>query len=396
MKRRRSHGAEEIDSGSVGLRSVRGAGAAEHFDGQSWWNTVKVLADDKFEGRDTEAPARSRRKLISCGSSSTRRRARGINGHYQSVKLRTLEIQERARGLALVRDGHAATATWESRHTSGNRITTGPARRCAAGVRLRPQYPGEGLQRSRGARSQEQGGRRIRPELSAEIPSALSAHTNHAPNGGRRSPVPRRSGVIMIPNPGVPWTFRGRALSLNHPTIPAWTWSERNSTRPKGQSSRWYSAPAARRPPSSERTGHTFAEIAASARSAKPSRAFALHISMSATTQTSKHEVGSTNIVAKIYAETTPSLKPNNVVYLRPYRPPRLSAKPINGDQESTAGPWTTGRAAHSCSTSRARSGAHPFPLKRSVLWPRLGHGRGKSLLGSRFFTTHPTNRQPR
>lgn len=25
----------------------------QHFDGQSWWNTVKVLADDKFEGRET-------------------------------------------------------------------------------------------------------------------------------------------------------------------------------------------------------------------------------------------------------------------------------------------------------------------------------------------------------
>ena len=24
-----------------------------HFDGQSWWNHIKVLADDKLEGRDT-------------------------------------------------------------------------------------------------------------------------------------------------------------------------------------------------------------------------------------------------------------------------------------------------------------------------------------------------------
>ena len=29
------------------------AQAAEHFDGQTWWSTVKVLADDQFEGRET-------------------------------------------------------------------------------------------------------------------------------------------------------------------------------------------------------------------------------------------------------------------------------------------------------------------------------------------------------
>jgi hypothetical protein len=32
------------------------AQAAEHFDGKTWWGTVKVLADDKFEGRDTGSP----------------------------------------------------------------------------------------------------------------------------------------------------------------------------------------------------------------------------------------------------------------------------------------------------------------------------------------------------
>jgi hypothetical protein len=29
------------------------AQAAEHFDGKTWWDTVKVISDDKFEGRDT-------------------------------------------------------------------------------------------------------------------------------------------------------------------------------------------------------------------------------------------------------------------------------------------------------------------------------------------------------
>jgi hypothetical protein len=29
------------------------AQAAANFDGQSWWGTVKIFADDKFEGRET-------------------------------------------------------------------------------------------------------------------------------------------------------------------------------------------------------------------------------------------------------------------------------------------------------------------------------------------------------
>jgi len=30
-----------------------GAPAAEHFDGKAWWETVKAISDDKYEGRDT-------------------------------------------------------------------------------------------------------------------------------------------------------------------------------------------------------------------------------------------------------------------------------------------------------------------------------------------------------
>ena len=27
-----------------------------HFDGQTWWNHIKFLADDRLEGRDTGSP----------------------------------------------------------------------------------------------------------------------------------------------------------------------------------------------------------------------------------------------------------------------------------------------------------------------------------------------------
>jgi hypothetical protein len=36
---------------SIGARAQQPA--AKHFDGVSWWSYVKVLADDKMEGRET-------------------------------------------------------------------------------------------------------------------------------------------------------------------------------------------------------------------------------------------------------------------------------------------------------------------------------------------------------
>src|ERR1700693_443289 len=71
------------------------AQAADHFDGKTWWDTVKVLADDKFEGRDTGSPGERQaqayivRQLEALGIE-----AAGTKGYYQTVKLRTLEVLE--------------------------------------------------------------------------------------------------------------------------------------------------------------------------------------------------------------------------------------------------------------------------------------------------------------
>ena len=88
------------------------AQSAEHFDGKTWWETVKVLADDKFEGRDTgstgerQAQAYIVEQLKALGVEPA-----GTTGYYQPVKLTTLEIREAESSLALVREGHARPLT---------------------------------------------------------------------------------------------------------------------------------------------------------------------------------------------------------------------------------------------------------------------------------------------
>src|SRR5208283_5085856 len=58
------------------------ASAVPNFDGKSWWDYVKVLADDNMEGRET-----------------------GSEGFYQPVKLISRQIDESASSLTLVRNG---------------------------------------------------------------------------------------------------------------------------------------------------------------------------------------------------------------------------------------------------------------------------------------------------
>src|ERR1035441_5671954 len=73
-----------------------------HFDGHSWWNHIKVLADDKLEGRDTgsrgerEAQKYAVEQLQRAGAEPA-----GVNGFYQPVKFVSRQIVEKDCSLTL-------------------------------------------------------------------------------------------------------------------------------------------------------------------------------------------------------------------------------------------------------------------------------------------------------
>src|SRR5260370_34564632 len=86
------------------------ARGAEHFDGKTWWDTVKEISDDKYEGRDTGSKGEHQAQEYIIGKlKALGVEAAGTNGYFQSVKLRTVEIDEAHCRLALVHDGHAQT-----------------------------------------------------------------------------------------------------------------------------------------------------------------------------------------------------------------------------------------------------------------------------------------------
>src|ERR1035438_6633249 len=76
------------------------------FDGHTWWNHIKVLADDKLEGRDTgsrgerAAQAYAVEQLKSAGAEPA-----GTDGFYQPVKFVSRQIVEKDCSLTLVRNG---------------------------------------------------------------------------------------------------------------------------------------------------------------------------------------------------------------------------------------------------------------------------------------------------
>src|SRR6266566_1378904 len=82
------------------------------FDGKSWWEDVKVLADDKLEGRETGSPGLHQAQEYVIGQlKSLGVKPAGTNGYYQPVKFVVREISEKDSSLALVRDGKTTPLT---------------------------------------------------------------------------------------------------------------------------------------------------------------------------------------------------------------------------------------------------------------------------------------------
>src|ERR1700751_1769258 len=80
--------------------------SANHFDGQSWWDHIKVLAADNMEGRETgsEGLRKAEAYVVDQRKKSGVHPA-GKDGYYQAVKLISREIVEKDSSATLIRDG---------------------------------------------------------------------------------------------------------------------------------------------------------------------------------------------------------------------------------------------------------------------------------------------------
>src|ERR1700730_15755413 len=183
----------------------------KHFDGSSWWEHVKFLADDKLEGRETgseglrTAEAYVVDQLIKAGLQPA-----GVNGFYQPVKFVSREIVEEDSSAALVFTGKAEPLILGDDAYFNTRVDLAPEEISApmvfAGYALKiPEMNYDDL-----------AGQDLKGKIvvylagsTAETPGALSAHYQTI---GERWKALRQAGVIGvvgIPNPAsmdIPWS----------------------------------------------------------------------------------------------------------------------------------------------------------------------------------------------
>jgi Zn-dependent M28 family amino/carboxypeptidase len=135
------------------------------------------------------------------------------------------------------------------------------------------------------------------------------------------------------------------------------------------------------------RSGHSFEEIAALAKERKQLPRFPLAISISATAKLAKQEVRSANVVVRLPG-SDPALK-NEYVVLSAHIDHIGIGEPINGERiYNGAMDNASGSAVVLDVASSLKKSGETF--KRSLLFVFVA-GEEKGLLGSRYFTAHPT-----
>ena len=372
-------------SAAVLLVFACAAQGAQHFDGKTWWETVTVLADDKFEGRDTgstgerQAQAYIVEQLKTLGIEPA-----GTAGYYQPVKLRTQEIQEADSSLALVLQGHAEPLTLGEQAYFNTRLALAPQ------LDAPLVFVGYGLNVPEKSYN-DLAGLDLNGKVAvvftgspADIPSALSAHYQSRAERWKALKAVGAIGMITIPNPAsmdIPWSRM--SLNRNHPSMDL-VGPEFDETAGEKLGVIFNPAYADRL---LEGTGHTFAELAALGKDRQAMPRFPLLVSIRATTHTTAHELESTNIVARIRG-TDPKLKDECVV-LSAHIDHLGIGEPINGDRIYNGAMDNGSGSALLLDVARSLKHSHTH-LKRSVLFVWVT-GEEKGLLGSRFFAVHPT-----
>jgi hypothetical protein len=346
--------------------------AAEHFDGRSWWEVVKVLADDKYEGRNTGSPGeRGAQEYLVGRLKSLGIQPAGTNGYYQPVDLRSRELEEANSSLVLLRDGKEEPLTLGRQAFFTTRVELAPT------IAAPLVFVGYGL------RVPEQGyddlaGLDLKGKIAvifagspAPMASALAAHYQSLAERWKALKTAGAIGVLGIPNPAamdIPWSRM--ALNRTQPSM-ALVGADFDETAGDLFAG----------------TGHSFAEIAELGKDRKPLPRFALPLSVRASTRLAAKDVHSNNVVAVIPG-SDPVLKREYVV-LTAHIDHLGIGEPINGDRINNGAMDNGSGSAMLLDLAGSLKRGHD-KLKRSVLFVWVT-GEEKGLLGSRYYATRPT-----
>ena len=360
--------------------------AARHFDGNSWWAHVKVLADDNLKGRETGSEGlRKAEAYVVDQLTKAGLQPAGVDGFYQPVQFTSREIVEKDSSAALVGKGKVEPLVLGEDTFFNTRVDLAREEISAPLV-----FAGYGLKIPEN-NYDELAGLDLTGKIvvylagsPSEIPTALSAHYQAL---GERWKALKQAGVIGtigIPNPAsmdIPWS----RMSLNraHPSMDLAD-PEFNETAGLKLSLTFNPAQAEKLFAAS---GHTFAEVAALGKERKALPHFPLDLSLKARAKVKITPVESANVVAKLPGND-PSLK-NEYVVLSAHVDHIGIGEPINGDRIYN-GAMDNGSGVAALLDIAASWKAHAEQLRRSVLFVFVT-AEEKGLLGSKYFAAHPT-----
>ncbi len=370
---------------SVLVAALATAQTATHFDGQTWWNHITVLADDKLEGRDTgsrgehAAQAYVVEQLKSFGVEPA-----GVNGFYQPVKFVSRQIVEKDCSLALIRDGKSEALTIGEDAFVATRIMPVPS------IEAPLVFVGYGLKVPE-KNYDDFAGVDVRGKIivilsgsPAEIPGSLASHYQTAAERWKVLRAAGAIGIVSFPNPAsmdVPWS----RMSLNraHPSM--------DLDYPEFDETQGAKISITVNPASADKffagSGHTFEEIAALGKDRKPLPHFPLTVSLAAKTKVDVIKIESANIVARIPG-SDPALKDEYVV-LSAHLDHIGIGEPIDGDKIYN-GAMDDGSGSALLLDMAASFKKNPEKLRRSILLVFVT-AEEKGLLGSKYFAAHPT-----
>ena len=355
------------------------------FDGKSWWEYVKVLADDNMEGRETGSPGLQRASAYVVDQlKKDGLQPAGNKGYYQPVKFISRQIDESGSSLALTRDG------------TPQKVTLGEEAMFSTRVNLAPETDAQLVFVGYGLNVPEKNYNdyaklNVKGKVAvifsgspSEMSAALASHYQSSAERAKELRAAGAVGYIMIPNPAamdIPWSRMRLArtrpsMSLADPMFDDW--------KGIGLAVIW-------NPEFAEElfdgSGHQFADIAALGKERKPLPTFPLTLGIQAKTKLITRKVKSANIVAKLPG-SDPQLATQYVV-LSAHLDHLGIGEPINGDKIYN-GAMDNGSGSALVLDIADKLHASGVKSKRSLLFLFLT-AEEKGLLGSRYFASKPT-----
>jgi Zn-dependent M28 family amino/carboxypeptidase len=369
----------------AGCATGPGGSAPTSFDGNSWWNHIKVLAADDMEGRDTgsEGLKRAEVYVVSQLQAASVEPA-GTKGYYQPVAFDSRTLREQDSRVALVRDGVATPLTLGEDANLGTRVDE------VSAVAAPLVFAGYGLSIPEN-NYDDLAGLDLRGKVAViitgspeTVPATVASHYQTVVERWKVFHKAGAVGIVNILNPAsmdIPWPRI--ALNRLHPAM--------NLVGAEFQETAGEQLALSFNPAHAEKlfagSGHSFAEIAELAKDRKPLPRFVLPVSIEAKTRFEQHRVESANIVA-VVPGSDPALK-NEYVVLSAHIDHLGIGEPIAGDRIYNGAMDNASGCAVLLDVAAALKKQRQH-FKRSLLFVFVT-GEEKGLLGSKYFSEHPT-----